>query len=474
MIQRLNRLIASLAVLALPLLLRAQTSQNPTPSDLSAILERLDRLERENRALTDEVRELRAKLDRMAESAPSAPSIPSAAPAPPVEPTTSASPPEPSTAEKLEVLDHRVEEQAQTKVEASQKFPIRLAGIALFNAFLNSRQSDGVEYPTTAQPTGPRSAGATIRQTIIGLEYHGPATFLGGSVHGSVFMDFFPPVAQATIPGQTIRLRTGSIEIDWKHTSIMVGQEKPIFNPREPSSLAQLGVSPFTGAGNLWLWLPQVRVEQDVPFGGSTGLRAQLGVVQTRELGPYTGTPFNGVFEPVRPGYEGRFEFFHNFDDERRIEIAPGFHVSQTHANGSSIPSRVISTDWLLRSHWLELTGAFFTGKNIAPLGSGYQQGFGFYSWHLAAVASIGGWAQLTVHATRRLDFHLFSGQQDDNNMDLNEGRIGKNLLYGGNLYYRLAPNVLLSLETTQLRTLYLGQGVRINNHYDVALGYFF
>ena len=29
-------------------------------------------------------------------------------------------------------------------------------------------------------------------------------------------------------------------------------------------------------------------------------------------------------------------------------------------------------------------------------------------------------------------------------------------------------------METTQLRTLYLGQGVRINNHYDVAVAYFF
>ena len=46
----------------------------------------------------------------------------------------------------------------------------------------------------------------------------------------------------------------------------MVGLEKPIFNPREPSSLAQVGISPLTGTGNLWLWLPQVRVEQDFAF----------------------------------------------------------------------------------------------------------------------------------------------------------------------------------------------------------------
>jgi hypothetical protein len=33
---------------------------------------------------------------------------------------------------------------------------------------------------------------------------------------------------------------------------------------------------------------------------------------------------------------------------------------------------------------------------------------------------------------------------------------------------------VLMGLETTQLRTVYIGQGVRINNHYDLALAYSF
>jgi hypothetical protein len=54
------------------------------------------------------------------------------------------------------------------------------------------------------------------------------------------------------------------------------------------------------------------------------------------------------------------------------------------------------------------------------------------------------------------------------------EGRIGKNMLFGGNMYYRLAPNVLLGLEYSHLRTHYIGQGIRQNNHYDLALGYFF
>jgi hypothetical protein len=85
-----------------------------------------------------------------------------------------------------------------------------------------------------------------------------------------------------------------------------------------------------------------------------------------------------------------------------------------------------------------------------------------------------GGWGQLTLHALPRLDFHLFTGQVDDRNYDLGAGAIGKNLLFGGNAYFRLAPNVLIGMEASQVRTMYLGQRVRINNHYDLALAYMF
>jgi hypothetical protein len=286
-------------------------------------------------------------------------------------------------------------------------------------------------------------------------------------------MDFFsgtPPL------NQTFRLRTGSIEIDWATRSVLAGVEKPIFNPREPSSLAQVGVSPLTGAGNLWLWMPQVRFEQDLRLGSSSGVHARMGVVQTSEVGPYAGSNPVGAVEGVRPGLEGRFEFFHKLDDERRVELAPGFHISTTHAGGFSIPSRVFSVDWSFRPVGpLEFTGAFYRGQNVALLGTGLiRQGFSVYNGLAEAIDSQGGWAQLTIHAARRLDFHVFSGQQDDRNSDLTAGAIGKNLLFGGNVYYRIAPNVLVGWEASQVRTSYLGQGTRINNHYDLALGYLF
>jgi hypothetical protein len=449
---RLHKLFA-LALLGWPFLAPAQTP------DLARVLDRLDRLERENQRLAEEVASLRARLD--------ASSPPAASP--------DTSPPPAQTAdvaleERVEVQERRTDELSQTKVEASQKFPLRLTGMLLVNAYTNSRQSGAFDYPVTAQPTGPREAGATVKQSIFGLDFRGPTSVGGGSVHGYVFVDLYSnPFVTAP------RIRTAAIEISWKTRSFMAGVEKPIFNPREPTSLAQVGISPFTGAGNLWQWLPQARFEQDLAFGRSSGLRAVAGVLQTRESAPAAGFVLPGPVEAARPAFEGRFEAFHRIDDDRRIEIAPGFHTSTTHVGGISLPSRVFSTDWFMNPwRFVEFTGAFYTGKNVAPLGNGYGQGFWGTGRSLSSVESIGGWGQLTFHVLPRLDLHLFTGQQDDRNSRLAAGRVGKNIQYGGNFYFRLAPNVLLGPEITQVRTLYIGQGLRINNHYDLALAYSF
>jgi hypothetical protein len=411
--------------------------------------------------MLEEIRALRAEL-RAARGQNATASAPSASSA------------EATPQEQLDIQGQRIEEQAQTKVEASQRFPLSLTGMALVNTFLNSRQNGGSDYPTAASTTeGSDRAGATMRQTVLGLVYHGPQAFLGGNVHGAVYMDFY----QGAAPLQEwIRLRTGTIQVDWATRSIMAGIDKPIFNPREPDSLAQVGVSPLTGAGNLWLWLPQLRLEQDFSLGARSGLRARLGAVETHEVNPYAQATATGKIEAVRPGLEGRLEGYHKLDDDRRLELSVGFHASTTHAGGFSIPSNLVSLDWFMNP-WrrVEFSGAFFSGQNVANLGTGaVNQGYSLYGNYAEAIRSQGGWGQFTIHTVRRLDFHLFSGQQDYDAGDLRPGSVGRNLMFGGNLFFRVAPNVLVGPEISQLRSFYLGLGTRINNHYDMAFAYLF
>ena len=337
----------------------------------------------------------------------------------------------------------------------------------LFNAFLNGKGSGGVDNPTVVPPSGRQaSGGATFRQSVIGLKLDGPSLVGGGKVTGAVYMDFF---GGGTGLNQTMRLRVSTLDATWKNTTLGLAFDKPIIAPREPDSLAQVGVSPLTGAGNLWLWQPQVRVEQRISLTEQAGLRAQFGIYQTAE----SGTGLSTDLARARPGYQGRFEFWAK-SGSRRIEIAPGFHASSTRVIGQSVPSRIFSIDWLIRpAARVDFTGTFFHGENTGVIG-GLRQGVNIFNGRARAVEATGGWAQFTFRATGRASVHLFGGQEDDRNRDLITGGVAKNQSYGANIIYRLGSNILTSFEASQVRTTYLGSGTRINPHYDLAFAYLF
>jgi len=434
-------------------------------SDLQQILERLERIEQENKNLANEVRALREELAATRAGAPATP-VQAAAPAP--------------IEERLAVAEARIAEQAQTKVEASQKLPISFTGMVLFSTFLNGRANGGSEYPTTASQTNnPSAAGATLSQSVFGMKFQGPEIFGGGQISGSAYLDAWGGTPSSSL-NHLVRLRTATVQIDGKNTTILVGQDKPIISPREPNSLAQVAVSPLTGAGNLWLWSPQVRVDQRFAFGQQAGLTAQLGVYETSEPSYVSrGGDDSTAASTPRPALEGRFEFWRKFSEGSRIEIAPGFHESTTHAGGFSAPSHLATIDWLIQPvSKIEFTGMFFTGENAAGLG-GLRQGFSIFNDfgpnpYAVSIGANGGWMQLSYSATKRLTFNLFAGEENDRAADLLSGDIHTNQMYGSNAIYRLGSNVLLGAEFSQVRTTYFLLPSKLNNHYDLSLAYLF
>jgi hypothetical protein len=459
----LSRMLLSL----LPLAAWAQSS-----SEFKEILDRLSRLEDENRTLTNEVRALREQLTT--QGPPKAAEAPAAEAQTPPPQTPSAQTPstQATPSERLGVAENRVKELEQTKVEASQRFPVKLTGTLLFNAFLNGKYSDDQQYPTAAQPTsGTSSTGASFRQTVIGLEFAGP-TWAGAKIGGTAYMDFF--AGSSSSLGHMVRLRIATMDFEWKNTTLTFGQDKPIISPREPNSLAQVGVSPLTGAGNLWLWQPQARLEQRFSFSETSGLKAQVGMYETSESSTNVPAQYLNSQARGRPGYEGRFAFWRDFGSGRRIEIAPGFHYSTSHVAGTSVPSTIFSVDWLIAPlAKLQFSGMFFSGKNVAGLGS-LRQGYSFFGDDIVPIHADGGWAQISLPVTPRVTFNVYSGEEADRASDLLAGAISRNLVTAGNFFYRFAPNVLGSFEVSRTQTTYLLIGNRWNNHYDLALAYLF
>ncbi|MFL6449105.1 MAG: hypothetical protein ACJ746_15675 [Bryobacteraceae bacterium] len=447
---------AAFILLSNPVPARPQASDQAT-----AILERLDRLEKQNRELQDEIRSLRNLLSQ------SNPVQQKATPEKQDESDAQSD----TASERQQVSEHRIEELAQTKVEASQRFPIHLTGNLLFNAFSNGPYNGGSQDPTAASLVATaRNSGGTVRQTVLGLTFHGPQTFLGGAVSGSLYMDFFNGSAASL--NHILRIRLATIQLDWPNTTFAVGQDKPLVSRREPNSLAQVGVSPLTNAGNPWLWQPQARMEQRFSVAENMTLKAEAGIFQTSEPTNIPADLANRV-EAARPAIEARLSLRHEREN-RALEIAPVLHASTTHIAGTSIPSRLYGIDWLIKPvSSIEITGMVFRGQNFANLGA-----LGGLSVtpanQVIPVHGAGGWIQFRYIATQKLSFNFYGGQQDDRNRDLVVGRVAKNQFYAANVMYLLAPNLISGFELSQARTNYLGIGNRLNNHYDLALSYLF
>jgi hypothetical protein len=118
-------------------------------------------------------------------------------------------------------LAQRVEEQQQIKVESASKYRVKLSGLILMSAFSNRGAVDIPDLANLAlnSPDTRGSVGASLRQTMIGLQVFGPE-LAGAATSAAVSVDFFggfPPVSFGSTSG-LIRLRTAGARLDWRNT----------------------------------------------------------------------------------------------------------------------------------------------------------------------------------------------------------------------------------------------------------------
>ena len=124
--------------------------------------------------------------------------------------------------EDQQVLEGKVNDQYQTKVESGSKYRLRLSGIALLNLYENRGTVDNQDYPGIAeseQSQAPRSSagsfGGTLRQSQIRLQAFGPDV-AGARTSADVNLDFgggFPDAPNGSWMG-LIRMRTATVRFD--------------------------------------------------------------------------------------------------------------------------------------------------------------------------------------------------------------------------------------------------------------------
>jgi hypothetical protein len=400
----------------------------------------------------------------------------------------------------IAALRQQLATESQSTVHTRSRLQLDLTGRIITNFFMTQGRANVVDVPGTALAPSAvpedDAFGVTVRQSRLGavLTVDG---VLGGSFIGAVDLDFFGGVQNG--PGDRRlfpepRMRTTSARLRWTRTEVMVGMEVPLVSELNPVSLAASGIPLFSGSGNLWNWLGQLRLSQEVATTrlGSTAVNWALqGAVMT----PYAAVQASTEPDAVdagersdRPAFEGRLRAKWGDSASSRGsdvsigdgggEIGVGVHHGWvSNGVGELVTSYATTVDARVSfTSWLELRGEAYTGRLLRGLGGG---GIGQAYGRPETGATIGlpvhdraGWAQLNarVHPTLLAGVGCGLDVVDDDDRPTRR----RNNSCAGHLLWRPSEPVLVGLEYRRIVTEF-DPGVSGNvRHLNLSIGFEF
>jgi hypothetical protein len=402
------------------------------------------------------------------------------------------------TEQALELLKQELATEASSNVRTRSRLQTDLWARVLMNGFMSRGQLNNTDVPTYATntpfPNGDlaRSAdGLSKRQTRNWFSLFVDSV-AGGAFEGDFDADFFGggeagPTNEYKLPEP--RLRTAKFIMHWPRTELLVGGETPLISDMNPVTVASVGVPGFSEAGNLWNWLPQVRLTRDV---GTTKLaKASMHwALQGAVLHPFSGFDLGGGEGGVdagvrsgRPYLESRLRARWGADaspagagpGDAGGEIGFGVHRGWIR----NVDDRLASSDALSIDariglpFSLELRGEAYDGQALAGLGGGgIDQNFGIPTTAAplgTPLRDVGGWGQLNWKAHPAVITGVGCGLDVPRAADLPERR--RNLACAEHVMWRPAQPLVFGVELRQLRTTYESQVLR-GTHLNFSFGF--
>jgi hypothetical protein len=272
-------------------------------------------------------------------------------------------------------------------------------------------------------------------------------------------MDFFggiPGFQTGQVMGLP-RLLVGFARIENDRTAIEIGQDHMILAPRDPTSLAAFAFPLFFRSGNLYLRVPQVRVEQKL------GVLRAIGGIVAPIGGDLVGDtylfvpPALGGERSRRPGVQGRLAYVAGDPESTRFaDIGLSGHRGWEWRPVTLARSWAAALDASARRDFVGVAGELFVGDNIDAFGG---------STGLDAKGA-GGWGELQIYPTARLRF--VAGYGDDQLRDPREDTLPRqrNRSAFGNITFSITPELQTAFEYRWLRTRAAGTD-RNNHHFD-------
>ena len=513
---RYRLLLTFLTVLLVGSVALAQSGSAPTGPDgrpelagkIDQLTKSLERTQVELAESRTEIQELRAALqDVIIRMNGFAPGPVAAVPQPGTTAALPQTPPNEARAtpqvsqDDWDILNARVEEQQQTKVESASRYRLKLSGIALFNAFAGYGQVDNTDLPSIAVPKFPGysegNVGASVRQSIIGLTGIGPVLF-GARTSADLQMDFFgglPSGYGATTSG-IAEVRLARIRFDWKNTSIVSGLDYPFFSPNLPTTYMSVVVPGFASAGNLWSWTPTIRVEQRFS-GAFSPFKIEAGFLDPSSAAYYSSNTNLRTPSPTessrQPTYALRLSASTKSEDRPTSIGISSVYSPQRFFGGYQVTGWAGTVDWKfpLLPH-TELTGAFFTGRGLDGFGGvplsplrppDPMQYATVTAPALADLGVIGGWSQFKIKVNARNEFNVAAGTGGRNSVGLREAAASnyfltsvpaRNQMLFANYIFRPRSDLLFSAEYRRLRTYELTGSPNVAGQVGLAVGFLF
>jgi len=308
-------------------------------------------------------------------------------------------------------------------------------------------------------------------------------------------MDFsggFPNTLNGTSYG-LVRLRIADMRMDWDHTSVVAGQDAAFVSPLAPTSFASVSVPALAYAGNLWGWIPRLRVERHFSLAEGQNLMLQAGILDN-----LTGEPPDNSYlkQPTageatgQPAYATRVAWRRNLLGRSMTLGASGYYGRQDWGLDRRVDGWAAMTDWdLPLAARVSLTGEFYRGRALGGLGAAFGRSVIFSGPEYAAgtqiraVNSVGGWSQVKFRASGKLEFngafgldnpyaqdlHAFSAPQAYFPVSVAQNR-------GGlvNFVYRPRSDLLFSGEYRHLRTFEISGGSPTAEQINLTMGVLF
>jgi hypothetical protein len=390
----------------------------------------------------------------------------------------------------------------QAKVESESKYPVKLSGLILLNGFVNTKQVDVPATPTIVLP-GRGTTGASIRQTVLGLDARGPHLFNARS-HADFRVDFAGDgqansyATGTSDAGGFLRLRTAHANLEWEHTDVFFSLDHTIVAPNTPSSLTAVAVPALAWSGNLWSWNPQLGVTQDLQLSRSQRLQIQGALISVGDAPPIynISAPSSSVAVPTTaersrwPGIEGRVALLGR-SENGGLQLGAGGFFAPHRIFGFKFNSWAGTLDYRIpiKSH-AEFSGSFYHGQALGGLGGGAYKDYLVRvdpthpnSFDYDTLEGSGGWAQLKYRVDEHLEFNGAFGTDQvpayqlrpyagpASNVYLN---LARNRTYVANVIYSPSTYLLFSLEYRHLQSSPVNGATNSGDIIGIATGYRF